>query len=658
MRESSEDEHLAAINARAWSLRRSDPHQAQYLAADIYKRTSVRGDVRAHSLLVLASCEIDRSEFARASAQLKEAEHIFRGVADEARLAGVAILQGIVTCRQGNYEAALAHLQRAVAKSKQAKRPDLEAQALMRTGEVYGYRSNFERSRILFGQAGTLMEHHGDALDRSELALLQSRTSRLVGDYSRALTQGLEALQAKRVLGDSLGEVYALNNLGLIFHDPHDSAQALTYYLEGLSRSEVLKDRRVRLALLGNLGELYGDMGDLDKALLYTQQSLELSEAIGSLHTVGISLEGLGILQARRGNLREALVFYHRALALQKQVEDIKGQASTQRQLANTYAMMVERVRALDYFEQSLALARQIEHRYTEAEVLNDLGTFYTESGQPQEAKRHLHNALELAQTMSLTKLVRDCSEALYRLYKAEGDVDRALVHLEQVYAASQKLTDEVSARRTQRLLAQFELERARQETEIERLRNVELAQANAQLEAKEQENDQLLAELRQQAYSDALTGLPNRRSFSESLEKSFVQATRYGRPLAVALADIDDFKRVNDRFSHAVGDAVLKIVATILAGAIREGDLLARVGGEEFAFVFPETVEEDALIVCERVCRSVAEYDWQLLDPKLQVTLSVGLTWDTGVANAEKMMAGADGRLYHAKRSGKNRVD
>lgn len=124
-----------------------------------------------------------------------------------------------------------------------------------------------------------------------------------------------------------------------------------------------------------------------------------------------------------------------------------------------------------------------------------------------------------------------------------------------------------------------------------------------------------------------------------------------------MALADIDDFKAINDRFSHAVGDAVLKTVAQILTGALGEGDVVARIGGEEFAFVFPETVDEEGRTVCERVRKGVAEHDWRRLCPDLRVTVSVGLAWDTGVANAERMLAQADVRLYDAKHSGKNRV-
>lgn len=656
MKVSFDLQQLASLNAQAWNLRRLDPRQAERLATDVYQTARVRDDVRAHSLVVLAFCCVDRSEFGDASSHLQEAEECLARFEDPAGSARIATLRGVIACRKGDYDAALSYLQIAREQGRRADRADLQAQALMRLGEVYSYRSDFERSHALFRQAETLIKLHGDAFDRSELALLQSRTFRLVGNYTGALEQGRAALQAKRTLGDILGELYALNNLGLIFHDPYDSAQALTYYLDALARSEAVSDRRIRLVLLGNLGELYGELGDLDKALLYTQQSLELSKAIGSLHTLGISLEGVGILHARQGDAHKASTFYHRALAIREQIGDVQGQASALRQLANAHALMAEREQALAYFKQSLALARQIEHRYTEAEVLNDLGTFYVDSGQPKKAESYFRDALKLAQAMGLTQLVRDVAEALYRLHKAEGNAESALAHFEQVYNASLKLSDEVGLRRTQMLLAQFELERAKQETEIARLRNVELAQANALLEVNARENAELLKELKRQANEDALTSLPNRRSFSETLERSFAQAARHGQPLAVALADIDNFKAINDHFSHAVGDAVLKMVAELLQRTLREGDVSARFGGEEFALAFPETAEPQARLVCERVRVAVETYDWTSLRVGLKVTLSVGVSSDTR-GGAEKMLARADARLYRAKRTGKNCV-
>ncbi len=123
-------------------------------------------------------------------------------------------------------------------------------------------------------------------------------------------------------------------------------------------------------------------------------------------------------------------------------------------------------------------------------------------------------------------------------------------------------------------------------------------------------------------------------------------------------VADIDDFKRVNDRFSHAVGDRVLRTVGDLLRSTLRPTDLAARYGGEEFVLAFPETDVAGARALCETLRRAVETYSWTELHPGLRVTLSLGCSdLEPGLTSHETMLAAADAKLYHAKRTGKNQV-
>lgn len=203
----------------------------------------------------------------------------------------------------------------------------------------------------------------------------------------------------------------------------------------------------------------------------------------------------------------------------------------------------------------------------------------------------------------------------------------------------------------------QFETEQAKREREIYRLKNLELAQANLDLQALAERTRDLVAQLERQALTDALTGIANRRHADTRLSEEFVRARRFGHALSVAVCDIDDFKRINDTFSHQIGDEVLRAVARLLEDSLRAVDLVARYGGEEFLLLFPETSASGAVTVCQELCHKVANYPWDTLAPGLKVTLSIGLTDDTSVRNHEKATALADAKLYEAKRAGKNQV-
>ncbi len=179
---------------------------------------------------------------------------------------------------------------------------------------------------------------------------------------------------------------------------------------------------------------------------------------------------------------------------------------------------------------------------------------------------------------------------------------------------------------------------------------SAELSESHARIRAQ-------AALLKELSIHDDLTGLHNRRHFDEEAASAFARARRYGQPLTVMIADVDHFKRVNDTYSHAVGDAVLAELARALRRGVRETDIVARYGGEEFVVVFAQTSVQQAAVLCERVRQQIASYDWARLQPGLRVTLSMGLDGDLTRPSVDAMLAAADARMYEAKTTGRNRL-
>jgi diguanylate cyclase (GGDEF)-like protein len=160
---------------------------------------------------------------------------------------------------------------------------------------------------------------------------------------------------------------------------------------------------------------------------------------------------------------------------------------------------------------------------------------------------------------------------------------------------------------------------------------------------------------------TDPLAGTYNRRYLNDQLLKEVERARRYNRPLAVIMADIDRFKRINDERGHASGDEVLKRFADLAKSIIRPSDWIARYGGEEFVIVLPETDATGAAIAAEKVRAACADVPMPLATGDLQVTSSFGvaaLSQTVGAeAAAEAMMRAADTALYTSKNQGRNRV-
>ncbi|MEX2194836.1 MAG: GGDEF domain-containing protein [Thermoleophilaceae bacterium] len=155
------------------------------------------------------------------------------------------------------------------------------------------------------------------------------------------------------------------------------------------------------------------------------------------------------------------------------------------------------------------------------------------------------------------------------------------------------------------------------------------------------------LDELRGQARTDTLTGLANRRTWEEELPRELARARRSGRPVSIVVADLDGFKAVNDTEGHQAGDRLLKTVAAAFRGCLREVDVVARFGGDEFGFVLPDCREGEALKVAGRLRRAAPA----------GVTCSLGVAgWD-GAEPASMLFERADQALYDAKHAGRNRV-
>lgn len=168
-------------------------------------------------------------------------------------------------------------------------------------------------------------------------------------------------------------------------------------------------------------------------------------------------------------------------------------------------------------------------------------------------------------------------------------------------------------------------------------------------------ELERALEQIRQLAIRDELTGLHNRRHVAELLHKEAHRRVRSGRPLTLALLDLDHFKRINDTYGHAQGDVVLRSFAACASAALRDTDTLGRWGGEEFIVMLPETDADTALAVLDRVRRRLEDVSFEAIAPALRVTFSAGVAAARPGECMEEVVARADAAMYAAKQAGRN---
>ena len=162
-------------------------------------------------------------------------------------------------------------------------------------------------------------------------------------------------------------------------------------------------------------------------------------------------------------------------------------------------------------------------------------------------------------------------------------------------------------------------------------------------------------------AIVDELTGLYNRRFFFPETQAALARALRHTQPFSLLMIDLDHFKRINDDLGHAAGDEVLRQFAGLLQGLTREGDILARFGGEEFIMALPNIPVESAMVLAERLRNSLSTHEWDMGSSRVKITASIGISTlhhdaqETPQAMLDLMIKNADIALYRGKEAGRD---
>jgi len=247
-----------------------------------------------------------------------------------------------------------------------------------------------------------------------------------------------------------------------------------------------------------------------------------------------------------------------------------------------------------------------------------------------------LEEGIRLGERLCVPQAVNVLYLQRSRQFEALGQWREALLAHKAFHEASKLATDEQAVARAAVLTVRLQTQEMRRETE--RLRG-------------------LTDQLSQQALRDTLTGLPNRRAMEQLLTALRDPGADDAGCAFVAMIDIDYFKQINDGYSHAIGDAVLRALGQVFARQLRSQDQVARWGGEEFVLLMRATTPEAALQVGERLRRAVEQYDWTSVAAGLQVTVSLGVAQADSTGSASDWLEVADAHLYAAKSGGRNRV-
>lgn len=531
--------------------------------------------------------------------------------------------------------------------------------------------SNNQLSLTKSQESLRLFEEMHDSPGQAAALNVVGNAHHAMGEYAKALEAHGKSLGLRKETGDQQGQSASLNNIGIVYQRLNDSAKALEHHFASLKIKEEISDPQGQSASLNNIGLIYEEIGDKDKALDFYNQSLKIGIEIGDRHVQGVALMNVGNVYSQLGDATLAMNYHLESLKIRQEISDKEGEATSYINIGELHAKSSDLNHALVNYYKGLEIARQIGDRFLQATVLYDIGVLYSKQGNHSGAKTHLEHALGIAKEIGAKEVLYKSHKSLSEACEAGGDFTSALKHFKSFGEVKEAVFNEAGEKRMRTLLIQAELEKTEQEKEIYRLKNVEIVKANQELENRneqlkesDKQKNQLLKELRRQAETlekqaqeDSLTGLFNRRYADYQLSQEFKRAIRFGRTMAIAMADIDLFKAINDKFAHQIGDEVIRTVGQIMENSCRAIDTVSRYGGEEFLLIFPETAAVNAVVACEKIRKAVETFPWDQLISGLRVTVSIGLSDDLSVSTPDRMVAKADAKLYEAKESGRNRI-
>ena len=480
-----------------------------------------------------------------------------------------------------------------------------------------------------------------------------------------------DLIQQADTLGSQEAFFDGVNLLAGIWLNKGLHVEALQLLLEHLQKMPVFRSKGVTGKYLNNIGVAYERIGELPNALTYYQKSLEHKESIGNFRGIACTSHNIGMVNFLLENYAEAEIWNTKALSAFEELGDIRGRAPVLNLLGQIKSHRESAESALDIHRQALAFARQTGDGREIAESLMYLANSERQMGNALAAKKLLLEALSLSRSyedlhqqvellisgariemdleaynqafealdaaddlavrIAAKAQQRDISRLRAEVFAQAGEYEQAYLNLRTFISLEASLKGAEVEQRIHALSIPLELRAAKAEAEVQRLK------------AKEMESLSLI---------DPLTKLGNRRKLEIQLAE--LKAIQQG--FSIALIDVDHFKLVNDKFSHAKGDEVLIRLGQLLQSRIVAGEAF-RYGGEEFLLLLVQETELQAETMCEKIRLEIMNDSWTRLDIDLDISVSIGVAHSSEANSQQLLLQLADERLYQAKSNGRNQV-
>jgi len=471
------------------------------------------------------------------------------------------------------------------------------------------------------------------------------------GDSEAAIQQAAQVLALIDPAEPSvvLGDVY--DTIGWARFTQGEFVEATEALLHALRIADELGDWSLRANALDTMSSINGVTGHWQDAREGHLEALTIQEELGDELGAALVRNNLAYTLVSLGDYDAALKASLTALRYVEVNQLPHSEMSVLDTVASVYLAMGDLDTASEYAQRGLTLARQHGSQRNETDNLITLGRIALERQRFEDALDSLKQALRLAEESKRSVEEFTCHELLAQAYEQHGDPAAALAEYRRFHELSHVRINEESEARLAQMRIEHQLDSAKKDSEIHRLRSLAL-------EREVEERRIAQARLEAQASLDPLTGLYNRRHLSVIAEELNAALGR-GEPVCLTLFDVDRFKLVNDTYGHLAGDRVLVAMALQLSKNARTSDIPCRYGGDEFLMLLVGMDTRRGADAAERLRAAVAGTVVESGSARINVTISAGVTCadPEHVIDLSALIERADRALYAAKQAGRNRI-
>lgn len=518
-----------------------------------------------------------------------------------------------------------------------------------------------DKAYTMSKEAYHLSKKNNLKLEEGDALICMALACRAKSEINKLLDYSFNAFVIFEELHETLGQIKALNLIGIAYFYNSMYEQALKYLLQALDLFNGLEDNHLLSCMLNNIGEVFRESCKYDRALEYYDRALKVCTNINSKINIASLLNNIGEIYFAQNKNKQALEYFTKSYDILIEENEMVILGDVENKIGKVYYTKENYNKAAEYFFSAIKRLDNINNKFYAIDVLVNIGKLEMKKNSP-EAYDYFEKAIEYAEKTNAKKKLSMVYKIIADFYEKTGDFRYSLEYFKKYHLIEQEITTSIIGNKLE--ILKIELDYLKEERKFEKIKMInqrlEMEISNGRNELKKIQK--LNKSLEKKALEDQLTGVPNRSYINSHLKKTWQECLLYDQAISLFIIDIDNFKKYNDYWGHLEGDKCLKKVASSLKDiAVRRKDVFGRWGGEEF-FYYAKDINYDQAFELGNLLKNEVEklcLKYMLDDKNSVVTISLGgaLGKVSNLNNISNMIEIADKELYRAKNMGRNTI-